>query len=247
MDLTVRCEQEQWRSCHCPVAYWFYRITYHTKNNLAASLPLLSAKLFTSPHPRNGEVDKFLWSGSQWERLGIVSNTMITRMWRQYRSKQNFVWVLSTTVLITPPSRKINTYSYVCLFIIRCWTTRTCGGDFAPATISRRRVLSPSYAQCRWGWTRAGIKFSSTCQTLRDAPTVPITWKHSEYKYTRIVGFGASTSVIDCIQRTSYRLSLNCSCQSRSRSQQRPLCHSNKPIRDKDKILHNRTRNTDLP
>ena len=57
----------------------------------------------------------------------------------------------------------------------RYWMTRTCVGGSGRVTTRAPRGSSPSSAPCPCGWTRAGTRFSSTCQTSRGGRTAPTT------------------------------------------------------------------------
>lgn len=65
----------------------------------------------------------------------------------------------------------------------RCWMIRMCGGGSGRVTIRARRAWSPSSVRCPWGWTTAGTRSSSTCQTSRAERTAPITSRLSECRW----------------------------------------------------------------
>jgi len=60
--------------------------------------------------------------------------------------------------------------------------TRMYEDDSELAIIRAQQELNHLSVLCQWDWTMAGIRFSSTCQTLLEEHTEQITLKLSEYR-----------------------------------------------------------------
>ena len=66
--------------------------------------------------------------------------------------------------------------------LFRFWTIKTFAGGFGRVTTKARREWSRLSAPCRWGWTTAGTRFSSTCRTSPGGPMEPITSRRCVYR-----------------------------------------------------------------
>ena len=94
--------------------------------------------------------------------------------------------------------------------------TKMYAEDLELPTISRRLEWSPSSVLCPWGSTKAGIRFSLTCQISREEPTVATTFRRWEWQFTLTVVSEEYTFLIDFIVSKSCHQNSNCFCQSKS-------------------------------
>ena len=94
--------------------------------------------------------------------------------------------------------------------------TKMYAEDLELPTISRRLEWSPSSVLCPWGSTKAGIRFSLTCQISPEEPTVATTFRRWEWQFTLTVVSEEYTFLIDFIVSKSCHQNSNCFCQSKS-------------------------------
>ena len=110
-------------------------------------------------------------------------------------------------------------YTFVCwldgsdffVFLLRCrfLMTRMWGADSVQAITSRQPEWSLSYAQCRWGWMKGGIRSSSTWQILQGGLTGQTMLRRWGSRSTPTAGSAAFTFPTGCIQKMSCLLSSN--------------------------------------
>lgn len=85
----------------------------------------------------------------------------------------------------------------------RCWMTKMFAGDFGRVIIKARPEWSPLFAPCRWDWTTAGTRFSSTCQTSPGGPMEPTTSRRCVYRSAEAARAGSPSPTLRSFQRMS--------------------------------------------
>lgn len=94
----------------------------------------------------------------------------------------------------------------------KSWTTRMWGVDSELQIISQQQEWNLLYAQCPWGWMKAGTRFNSTFPISQGEPMDQITLRPLEWLYTLTAGSGEYTFQIDSTVRRSCLPSLSCFC-----------------------------------